>query len=78
MYMLSYRHVGKCLRSMDLFFAAADSVFFELAHLSGDQDVVVLYFDAVPIFNFSDLEPKLGLTKWRSKRHLLDLSQCAT
>ena len=34
-----------------LFFAAADSVFGELAHLSGDQDGVVLYFDGVSILD---------------------------
>jgi SulP family sulfate permease len=34
-----------------LFFAAADTVFEELAHLSDDQDGVVLYFDAVPILD---------------------------
>lgn len=34
-----------------LFFAAADSVFGELAHLSGDQDGVVLYFDGVSLLD---------------------------
>tara|TARA_R110002126_G_scaffold212144_1_gene358749 strand:- start:8200 stop:9921 length:1722 start_codon:yes stop_codon:yes gene_type:complete len=34
-----------------LFFAAADSVFGELAHLSADQDGVVLYFDGVSILD---------------------------
>jgi SulP family sulfate permease len=34
-----------------LFFAAADSVFGELAHLSGDQDGVVVYFDGVSILD---------------------------
>jgi SulP family sulfate permease len=34
-----------------LFFAAADTVFGELAHLSRDQDGVVLYLDAVPILD---------------------------
>jgi SulP family sulfate permease len=34
-----------------LFFAAADSVFGELAHLSGGQNGVVLYFDGVPILD---------------------------
>lgn len=34
-----------------LFFAAADSVFGELAHLSCDQDGVVLYFDGVSILD---------------------------
>jgi len=34
-----------------LFFAAADSVFGELAHLSGEQNGVVLYFDGVPILD---------------------------
>lgn len=34
-----------------LFFAAADSVFGELAHLSGEQDGVVVYFDGVSILD---------------------------
>jgi len=34
-----------------LFFAAADSIFGELAHLSGDQDGVIVYFDGVSILD---------------------------
>ena len=34
-----------------MFFAAADTVFGELAHLSDDQDGVVVYFDGVSILD---------------------------